>query len=173
MILYQGESFELMKYSSTYYSDTARRLTNLFQAPQVVSIEERFFEEGLIHRTANGKLVRSKSEVIIANCLHSKNIKFLYEEKLVAPDGSYRYPDFTIKDDESGTVYYWEHVGMLSDPKYKQSWGQKLAWYKAQNIVKHEDGGGTNGTLIVSYDDDQGGIDSQEIDAKIDTILGS
>lgn len=173
VILYQGESFELMKYSSTYYSDTARRLTNLFQAPQVVSIEERFFEEGLIHRTANGKLVRSKSEVIIANCLHSKKIKFLYEEKLVAPDGSYRYPDFTIKDDESGNIYYWEHLGMLGDHTYKQRWEQKLAWYKAQNIAKHEDGGGSNGTLIVSYDNDQGGIDSQEIDAKIDTIFGS
>jgi hypothetical protein len=173
VILHQGKRSDIIKYSSAFYSETARRLTNLFQDPQIVPIEDRFFEDGLIHRTARGEAVRSKSEVVIANSLFAKKIKYLYEERLNGYGGSCRFPDFTIKDDEGGRVYYWEHLGMLSDPAYEKRWKQKLAWYKKQNILEFEKGGGSNGTLIISRDNAQGGIDSMDIEAKIDKIFGS
>jgi len=39
---------------------------------------------------------------------------------------AYRYPDFVIADDDSGETYYWEHLGMMSDPEYRKRWSSKL-----------------------------------------------
>ena len=61
-----------------------------------------------------------------------------------------KYPDFTIEDMESGRNFYWEHCGMLHVPNYRKRWEKKLAWYKKHDIAPHEDGGGENGTLIVT-----------------------
>jgi hypothetical protein len=48
--------------------------------------------------------------------LHERNIDYVYEKELQL-GGESRYPDFTIEDDDSGLVYYWEHCGMLHDPE--------------------------------------------------------
>jgi ATP-dependent DNA helicase RecQ len=80
------------------------------------------------HQTLSGDLVRSKSEVIIANILHERHIPFAYECPLFAPDGSWRLPDFTI--DWQGQTYYWEHLGMLNRDDYEQDWAVKEAWYQ-------------------------------------------
>jgi hypothetical protein len=65
-----------MKLSSDDFSETARRLTNLFAHPRPVEHVGAFLEDGLIHRTSCGELVRSKSEVVIANLLHSMGISY-------------------------------------------------------------------------------------------------
>jgi hypothetical protein len=83
------------------HSETARRLTNLFSDPKPVEHVRVFLEEGLIHRTSRGELVRSKSEVIIANLLHTLGITYAYEQSFTGQDGSVRYPDFTIEDAET------------------------------------------------------------------------
>ena len=67
VILHQGARNDLWKYSSDDRSEIARRLTNLFKAPSPIAIDGRFFEENLIYRTSRGEMVRSKSEVIIAD----------------------------------------------------------------------------------------------------------
>ena len=100
VILHQGPRTELRKYSSDDRSETARRLTNLFVAPSPVEIDGRFFEENLIHRTARGEMVRSKSEVIIADHLADKGVDYGYEQPLTI-EGVTKYPDFTIEDMES------------------------------------------------------------------------
>jgi predicted nuclease of restriction endonuclease-like RecB superfamily len=177
IVLHQGNLSEFLKLGSDYFSETARRLTNLFSPPKQsqLSVEQRpalFFEENLIHKTLRGEAVRSKSEVIIANALMAKGIKdYLYEQELVAPDGSTRRPDFTIEDSDSGNKFYWEHLGMMQDPGYKQSWEKKLKWYKAFGILPHEEGVGTEGTLIITEDDARGGINSEEIGKLIDKVL--
>ena len=53
-------------------------------------------EDGRIHHTLADVVVRSKSEVIIANMLHERGISFRYERPLRAPDGTFYLPDFTI-----------------------------------------------------------------------------
>jgi AAA domain/UvrD-like helicase C-terminal domain len=172
VILHQGDIHELLRYSEDSYSEAARRLSNLFSPPCPVKVADRFLEEGLIHRTLRSDSVRSKSEVIIANMLYQKGISdYRYEARLTAADGSIRYPDFTIEDSAMGTTYYWEHLGMLRDPSYRARWERKLAWYRAQNILPLEDGGGQAGTLIITTDDAQGGIDSAAIAALIDQTL--
>ena len=88
---------------------------------------EQFMEDYRIHKTLADYMVRSKSEVIIANILFERNISFFYEKPLYAPDGSFYLPDFTI--DYRGEEYYWEHLGMLDSEKYKAHWKIKNDWY--------------------------------------------
>jgi hypothetical protein len=135
-----------------------------------VTIEDLFFEEQLIHRTRRGEAVRSKSEVIIADNLSSKNIDYAYEKPLQGKDGTVRYPDFTITD-ESGVSYYWEHLGMFYEESYKTKWEKKLEWYRSQGILPYEEGGGEKGTLITTMDTKEGGIDSKDIKMLIEKIF--
>jgi ATP-dependent exoDNAse (exonuclease V) alpha subunit len=162
IILHQGQRTDLLKFSTDDRSETARRLTNLFVVPAPIEIEGRFFEDNLIHRTMRGEMVRSKSEVIIANALHAKGCDYLYEQPLTI-DGVTKYPDFTIEDMESGETFYWEHCGMLHVPTYRRRWEEKLAWYKDCGIRPRDEGGGENGTLIITQDEANGSIDSKII----------
>lgn len=162
VILHQGPRAELRKYSSDDRSETARRLTNLFMAPSPIDVDGRFFEEHLIHRTARGEMVRSKSEVIIANALAAKGVDYAYERPLTI-DGVTKYPDFTIEDMESGQTIYWEHCGMLHVPNYRRRWEEKLTWYRANGILPREEGNGESGTLVVTRDEANGSIDSAKI----------
>jgi len=164
IIFYQGDLQDLKKFSSIEYSETSRRITNLFESPKLITYENNFYEENLIHRTLKGEFVRSKSEVIVANLLKSKNIDYAYEKKLIGSDGSIRYPDFTIEDDDTGITYYWEHLGMLKLENYRKNWKKKLEWYRKQGILPIEEGGGENGVLLWSIDSEKGGIDSKEIE---------
>jgi exodeoxyribonuclease V alpha subunit len=86
-----------------------------------------WYAEGKIHQALSGDLVRSKSELVIANLLHERGVPFLYEMQLLAADGTMYLPDFTIS--WRGETYYWEHVGRLDLPTYRNHWNEKLAWY--------------------------------------------
>ena len=170
VILHQGARTELRKYSLDDRSETARRLTNLFISPSPVEINGRFFEHYLIHRTARGEMVRSKSEVIIADHLANKGVEYGYEQPLTI-EGVTKYPDFTIEDMESGFTFYWEHCGMLHIPSYRRRWEEKLEWYRAHGILPLEEGRGENGTLIITRDEANGSIDSIKITTLIANVL--
>jgi hypothetical protein len=171
-LLYQGDIGELKSFAGPEHGETATRLTNLFRPPKPVKVHERFLEDGLIHRTQRGDLVRSKSEVIIADLLHGKGVDYSYERKLELGDGTYRYPDFTIEDDESGLTIYWEHLGMLGDSEYRKRWERKLEWYRVHGILTAEEEGEREATLHVTADDLKGGIDAAAIAQSIDRLLG-
>ena len=116
-------------------------------------------------------MVRSKSEVIIANALAAKGVDYAYERPLTI-DGVPKYPDFTIEDMESGRTLYWEHCGMLHVPSYLRRWEEKLDWYRRHGIRPHEEGGGPEGTVIVTRDEANGSIDSSKISKVINEVLG-
>jgi len=174
VILHQGPRADLRRYSLDNYSETARRLTNLFVPPSPIEIEGQFFEQYLIHRTARGEMVRSKSEVIIADHLFRRPtpIEYVYERPLTI-EGVTKYPDFTIEDMESGRTVYWEHSGMLHVASYRRRWEEKLAWYERHGILPHDKGGGTNGTLIITRDEANGSIDSAKITQLIEQVVSS
>ena len=172
VLLHQGDFSDLRRLSSPAFSETARRLTNLFAAPAPVEIDGRFLEAGLIHQTRKGIAVRSKSEVIIADLLYAKGIEFQYERPLVGADGSWRSPDFTIEDDTTGTIIYWEHLGMLQRPSYRRKWEAKRDWYRANDVLPHEEGGGGGGMLVTTEDGPDGSISSAAIEALVDQLLG-
>lgn len=176
VLFHQGPLRDLRKWGGGDYSDVAARMTNLFEDPRPVEVEtgkqRRFLEEGLIHRTRRGDLVRSKSEVILANLLYDCGVRdYQYERELVGKDGSRRYPDFTLDDAASGIRIYWEHLGLLTDPGYRKRWDEKKAWYKKQGILPHEKGGGPEGTLVWTEDDPNGGIDCSRIEKLIREVL--
>ena len=89
VILHQGPLVEYRRYAGDEHSEVARRMTNLFADPLprevTVNAQQRFLEEGLIHRTERGDLVRSKSELVIADKLHARGIDYAYEQPLVLP----------------------------------------------------------------------------------------
>lgn len=171
VILHQGDFHDFVGYAASGLSETARRTTNLFRAPAPVEVEGTFLEEGLINRTRRGELVRSKSEVIIANLLHDRGLDYRYEQPLRGLDGSTKYPDFTIDQVETGLRVFWEHLGLLTDPGYSARWERKLDWYRAQGVVPFEEGGGGGGILVTSRDDERGGIDSQALATLVDRVL--
>ena len=170
VLLHQGDVRALLKLSSAEHSETARRLTNLFKNPKPVEYVGTFLEDGLIHRTARGELVRSKSEVIIANLLHGLDITYAYEQPLMGRDGSIRYPDFTIDDAETGQKVFLEHLGMMVEPAYRRRWQAKLDWYRAQDVLPAEDGGGESGILVTTTE--ERGIDSAAIQRQLRDLLG-
>lgn len=171
IVLHQGSATDLQRLSAERYSATATRLTNLFGPPRPVEVGGSFLEDRLIHRTSRGEAVRSKSEVIIANLLHAKGIDYHYEHPLEL-GGVFKYPDFTIEDDDTGITYYWEHCGLLHDAAYRRRWEEKQQWYREQGILSLEEGGGPKGALIVTRDQRDGGIDSAGIAAVIAKIGG-
>jgi ATP-dependent exoDNAse (exonuclease V) alpha subunit len=171
VVLHQGSATDLQKLSSEGCSAAATRLTNLFTPPKPVKVGDSFLEERLIHITSHGEAVRSKSEVIVANLLHSNKITYKYEQALEIA-GVTKYPDFTIEDDDTGVTYYWEHCGMLQNRGYRERWKEKQAWYASHGIKQLKDGGGSKGTLLVSEDEPNGSINSAKIEALIRVIKG-
>lgn len=164
-ILYNEDAYNLRKYSSMEFSDIARRYTDLFAPPKIVEVNNHYYEDGLIHRAKDGRMFRSKSEVIIANMLIDNGFDdFLYEEKLPIGD-TYKLPDFTFKDAATGSYIIWEHCGMMTNPEYRERWEAKKRLYEINGFSEEK------GNLIVTYDDENGGIDSAIIQEKIDSYL--
>ena len=121
------------------------------------------YPENLIHRNSTNTLVRSKSEVIVADTLTRFGISYLYEESLCSKDNprDFRLPDFTIKYE--GETWYWEHLGMLSTPSYASAWERKERWYAANGFLER---------VITSEDGPDGSINVPIIEDKVrKTIL--
>ncbi len=100
------------------------------------------------------ELVRSKSELNIADKLYTHGISYYYEKPLIAPDNTLVRPDFTIP--WQGEDYYWEHLGMLDLADYRSRWDRKKEWYSKHGFISR---------LITS--EERGGFDSPEIEEKI------
>ncbi len=148
ILLYQGNAFDIKGLASPLKSDALKRITNLFVKPELVEVEGQYLEKNLIHQASDGKMLRSKSELMIYQRLIDNKLNPLYEKKLTIKEVE-KLPDFTIENEESGEVYYWEHCGMLFDAEYKQRWEEKYQWYKENDILEE---GGANGTLIITED---------------------
>ena len=88
-------------------------------------------DAGAIYRTENGEMVRSKSELLIANELSRRGIPYHYEEEITlaasntvnyaesaAASGFTYHPDFVVLNPRTGKKYIWEHFGRMGDPSY-------------------------------------------------------
>ena len=95
--------------------------------PDPMARREDWYEEGLIHRALTEDMVRSKSELVIANMLCERRVPFKYEMPLYAPDGTMYLPDFTIT--WNGETWYWEHWGRLESDRYRKHMALKHEWY--------------------------------------------
>ncbi|MFJ5896865.1 AAA family ATPase [Streptomyces sp. NPDC093064] len=163
VILHEGTLSDLRDLAQPWRSETARRLTDLFDAPHPVALEiqgtARRFDRKLMHVSASGIPMASKNEVIIAGLLDQLAPgQWQYEEPYTGADGRVVLPDFTISASDGRTVY-WEHAGMLDLPDYARKWELKKAWYADNGILPHNQGGGQKGSLI--WTDDLNGADAQ------------
>ncbi|MBQ7840401.1 MAG: ATPase [Lachnospiraceae bacterium] len=91
------------------------------------------YPEQLIHKTATGIFVRSKSESMIAMWLYTNGIPFRYECALHLGEITV-FPDFTIRHPQTGHVYYWEHFGMMDQSAYCKSAISKMELYTSNKI---------------------------------------
>ena len=78
-----------------------------------------------------------------------------YEQKLSSKGdpNDFRLPDFTVSYE--GDTFYWEHLGMLSVPSYKEAWERKRQWYEDNGFISR---------IITSEDGLDGSIDAAAID---------
>ena len=102
--------------------------------------KNQMYPENLRYETEKGDMVRSKSEVIIANILYHnrKDILYKYERPLeVTENGRQKtiYPDFTILNRHTGRITYWEHAGRMDDPYYANEFVKKMNTYMANNLL--------------------------------------
>lgn len=158
-----GDATVLFDLTRPERSETARRNTNIFQGVIRIADDSVPFAEHLIHRTEKGHLVRSKSELVIANMLFQLDIPYEYErvcDGTVAP-GRLR-PDFSFVTAD-GDLIVWEHLGMLSRPDYTRGWEWKRAWYQKNGFVE-------GNTLFTSTEDDKTGLDSSSLRATAEEI---
>lgn len=111
--------------------------------------------ENLVHKTISGQMVRSKSEVIIANSLFLNQIPYRYECGLQC-EGMTIYPDFTICHPKTKQLLYWEHFGMMDRQLYCENAFTKLKTYANQGIIPSIQ-------LITTYETQNCPIDSSKI----------
>lgn len=109
-----------------------------------------YMEEGKIHTTSKGLKVRSKSELALCELFYELGIEFRYEEEMIL-GGKIFGPDFTVRRKSDGKIFYWEHCGMMNDPKYRKRNAERIAAYEENGIVPWDN-------LIITYDSD-GSID--------------
>jgi hypothetical protein len=155
VLLLQTDTAVLERMRRPEQSQTLLRNSNLFELnlrPDDVRVP---FANHLIHRTGRGILVRSKSEVIVADTLTRLGISYDYEVRLPSrgDDRDFRLPDFTVH--YAGDTFYWEHLGMLDVPSYRESWERKRAWYETN---------GYTSALITSREGPDGAINATEIE---------
>lgn len=79
--------------------------------------------------TSDGRRVRSKSELIIAEALINMNIPFRYEcPKMLG--GVLVHPDFTCLNLKTRKEIIWEHFGMMDVPEYACNMVKKISMYQ-------------------------------------------
>lgn len=93
-------------------------------------------ESAVTYLTARGELVKSKSEVMIADRLNYYGVPYDYERSLDdGMMGNYNYyPDFTCLNRRTGKTWYWEHCGRMDDPKYAEKMMLKIMNYSGLDI---------------------------------------
>jgi UvrD-like helicase C-terminal domain len=183
IILHDGDLSDILAFRRDEHSEIMRRSTNLFVPPDPVLIEiaggnleklkrRKFMEEKLIHRSAAGDMLSSKNEVIIADALHDASrefgLKYIAEPEIDIA-GQTRSPDFVVQD-STGAIWYWEHLGMLTERAYAERWERKHALYRQAGIFAREER--PDGRLIVTRSGEDGSIDSLAVRKLIRAIWG-
>jgi hypothetical protein len=86
------------------------------------------------YHSKNGTIVRSKSELIIANALEEYELPYRYDNLLQLVEQK-MYPDFIIKNPFTNKTIIWEHFGALNQPDYEQRMTTKMKIYLEQGFV--------------------------------------
>ena len=127
------------------------------------------FPENLRYETEQGDMVRSKSEVIIANLLYRNktDIIYKYEKPLeVIENGRKKtiYPDFTIMNVHTGKVTYWEHAGIMDDAFYANEFVKKMNLYITNGLMPGKD-------VVVTFESQGNPLDIRVVKRLVKEII--
>lgn len=113
-------------------------------------------------KTASGTLVRSKSEMIIADCLYEAGIPFIYEYPFKFGMNTY-YADFYCLNPQTREEFVWEHFGRMDDPSYCKHTIAKIRDYTLglPHICR----------LLPTFEDGETSFTRQLAEAALKTIL--
>ena len=116
------------------------------------------------YQTMKNELVRSKSEIIIANLLNSKKVPYHYEYPVKLSSGAIIYPDFFCLNKRTRQEFYWEHCGKMDDPDYTERTTQRIADYSKIGIIP-----GKN--LILSFETAKSPLETKVVEGLIGAYL--
>ena len=119
-------------YASRLRRRATRELRVIWEREEFVS--NSFHPEEKKYETHRGEMVRSKSELLIANMYAELGIPYRYESELVLKDGGRMFPDFTLFDTRRRRLIYHEHFGMMDDSDYRDNAIRKIERYQKNGI---------------------------------------
>ena len=126
--------------------------------------EEPSYERAPEIATADGNMVRSKSEALIYNSLLANSKAFLYEKALYFKNRSFPvFPDFTILDPSTMQELYWEHFGLMDDPDYLDRALEKISVYNQNGIIPGK-------TLICTFESRNRPLSSADVERIVRTL---
>ncbi len=114
-------------------------------------------------RTKKGELVRSKSELIIANKLYDAGLPYHYET-IFRTDQFIANPDFFILNPRTRKVFYWEHFGLMSKQDYLEDALYKIEGYAKYGVIQGDN-------LIVTYESVDHQLSTEYVDQLIERFL--
>lgn len=123
-----------------------------------------YYPENKIYETKRGEMVRSKSEMMIADAYYELDIPYRYEAKLILQNGLYKFPDFTVLHKMTREIIYHEHFGLLNQEEYRLKALQKIELYQKAGIYL-----GKN--LIVTYETEEAPFNIRQIKKMIRKIF--
>lgn len=92
------------------------------------------YKEALVHKTMKGHMVRSKSEMLIADNLFFSKIPYRYEWDWPLKVGV-ACADFTLLNPETLIFIPWEHFGMMDVDAYADRAMKKIQMYMNSGFV--------------------------------------
>ena len=105
---------------------------------QAINYKKDFIPENKNYRSIKNEVVRSKSEILIADTLNRMNIPYHYEFpiKLITEDGTKRtfHPDFLCLNRRTRKEFLWEHFGRMDAPEYATQTVNKLNLFACNGI---------------------------------------
>ncbi len=117
--------------------------------------------------TLKGERVRSKSEVLISDCLNRYEIPYRYEKPLELSDWNKIVvcrPDFTVMNKRSGKVFLYEHFGRMDDKDYVDTTMRKLDLYEKNGYLLGDN-------LIVTHETSKAPLNIKVLDSYIKTYF--
>lgn len=124
-LIYSNMSAGRKAFVTPYYMSPEEKLA-AFRAVKIPVFE--YAGSSTPFRTRHGEMVRSKSELFIADELQQYEIPYHYEEEIIL-DGNVFHPDFIVMNPRTGQKYIWEHFGRMGDPKYVANALNKINFY--------------------------------------------
>lgn len=131
-----------------------------------ISFEKKTLsDDSTTYSTDRDELVRSKSELNIANTLNKMGVPYAYEKPFTLYNGRIIHPDFTVLDVANRREIYWEHRGMMDNLSYATHSVQRIKQLNKSGVVIGDN-------LVITEETLDSALGTDEIENVIKAIIG-